>query len=441
MRLSSAFATLKRWTLTTAAIVISTVVLLVIVNFICLGIYTMFPGTLQTNAEKVTADFYIKFTARQSGHAAEWLAIDEPATLQEFFVENTAHSTIGNVYEDYTGFKTTPWKGKFFNFKPAGYRESKGESPWPPLPSNYNVFFFGGSTTMGIGPDWATISSYFQDRFAGKPIEGKPVKVYNFGRGAYFSTQERILFQQLLLDQRKPDIAIFVDGLNDFYFLDGKPGTAAMYEQIFERAQAAQAGVALQISPTPQTKPLMQRISDSLLYRAKALAERTSSFPITRMATAIAETIMPSAQVELPIYKPEITPPDVLEKVIDRYLGNKRQIEGIAAAYGFKTLFVWQPVPGYKYDLKYHISLNPVYGLGGHERSSQGYPLMAARLKSANLGKDFLWLADMQENLREPLYMDAVHYTAAFSKTLGNAIADHVSADTSPALNPERLGD
>jgi len=423
-------AILKKWTMTTAAIVIATAVLFVVVNFICLGVFALFSGVLQTSAERITDEFYIKFTTRQSGHSMEWLAIDDTATLQEFFVENTAHATIGNVYEDFTGFKTTPWKGKFFNFKPEGYREAKGEAPWPPSPNNYNVFFFGGSTTMGIGPDWATMSSYFQDRLAGNLIGGKPVKVYNFGRGAYFSTQERILFQQLLLDRRQPDLAIFIDGLNDFYFLDGKPGTSQMYEQIFNKAQASQAS----------GKGIAQRIADSLLYRAKALVNQTSSLPITRAAMSIAETLMPSAQVALPIYKPESIAPEALEKVIDRYLENKRQIEGVAAAYGFKTLFVWQPVPGYKYDLNYHISLNPVYGLGGHERSSQGYPLMKKRLKSANLGKDFLWLADIQESLHEPLYMDAVHYTASFSKMIGNAIADHVATDESIPQSAERLG-
>ncbi len=406
--ISRAAVAIKNWIMAATAIVMVTVALFVVANLICLGLFSAFPNVWQSQTEKLTADFNVQFMTRVGGHAMEWLAIDDQATLQEFFVENTEHARIGNVYEVFTEFKTTPWKGKFFNFKPAGYREARGEAPWPPSPQYFNVFFFGGSTTMGIGPDWATISSYFQDRLDGKLIGGKPVKVYNFGRGSYYSTQERILFQQLLLDRRIPDLAIFIDGLNDFYFLDGKTSASHIYEQIFENTEIVAA-------------------SNNLTRRlANMVVNRTRSLPIVRAAEIISSKLSPDRQVKLPIYRPETVDRQVLEKVIDRYLENKRQIEGVAKAYGFKTLFVWQPVPGYKYDLRYHMSLNPVYGLGGHERSSQGYPLMAKRLKSESLGDDFLWLADIQESRREPLYMDAVHYTASFSKTIGAMIADHI---------------
>jgi hypothetical protein len=50
---------------------------------------------------------------------------------------------------------------------------------------------------------------------------GRPVVVYNFGQSKYGSTQERLLFEKLLLEGQKPDMAIFVDGLNDFQFTWG----------------------------------------------------------------------------------------------------------------------------------------------------------------------------------------------------------------------------
>src|SRR5207249_2176487 len=42
-------------------------------------------------------------------------------------------------------------------------------------------------------------------------------------------------------------------------------------------------------------------------------------------------------------------------KVIERYGRNKRMIEVLAGGYGFVPVFVWQPIPWYKYDLKYHL--------------------------------------------------------------------------------------
>jgi len=58
----------------------------------------------------------------------------------------------------------------------------------------------------------------------------------------------------------------------------------------------------------------------------------------------------------------------------------------------------------------------------------------------ASLGNDFLGLADMQEALREPLYVDQVHYTAAMSRRIaaeiGQALLDR--GLLSPPPGPSR---
>ena len=46
---------------------------------------------------------------------------------------------------------------------------------------------------------------------------------------------------------------------------------------------------------------------------------------------------------------------------------------------------------------------------------------------SANPPKGhFLWLADTQEGINKPLYVDKVHYTADFSKRIAVEIADYI---------------
>ena len=95
-----------------------------------------------------------------------------------------------------------------------GFRHGRDQGPWPISPDFFNIFFFGGSTTLNVGPDWTFIPSYPQASLAA----GKKIKVYNLGRGSYFSTQERILFRQLLLANTLPDMAVFLDGVNDLYF-------------------------------------------------------------------------------------------------------------------------------------------------------------------------------------------------------------------------------
>jgi hypothetical protein len=376
-------------------------VFLLVGNVVCALLLHQFPAWSESPAERITREYNERFYARQANEVTRWLALDNAAELQAFFVENTAHAQAANVYEDFTMFRPAPWSGRFFNFATTGYRSVKDQGPWPPSSDFFNVFVFGGSTTMGIGPDWATIPSYLQQQLDAWRFVGKRIKVYNFGRGAYFSTQERILFQQLLTQVGKPDAVVFIDGLNDLFSLDGRPSEWTRFDQAF-------AGTVQSLPSSPAF------LKGTALYR---------------MAQILSDKLFGSAQPELPIYKAEKTPSRALEAALDRYIENTRQVAGIATAEHIRSLFVWQPVPGYGYDLSYHMMLNPVFGLGGHERSAQGYPLMAKRMASGELSANFLWLGDMQRNRTTALYMDAVHYTAPFSNDIAHEIAGRFVKD------------
>ena len=97
------------------------------------------------------------------------------------------------IYEPFTQFKERPYRGKYVNVDVNGFRFSAGQASWPPDPAAFNVFVFGGSTTFGYGvTDAETITSYLQTYF--REQLRIPARVYNFGRGYYNSTQERIPF-------------------------------------------------------------------------------------------------------------------------------------------------------------------------------------------------------------------------------------------------------
>jgi hypothetical protein len=393
------FAKLKSALVSFSIMSLLTIALFVLLNVVCGMMSRAFPTLMLTRSEKITRDYNMQFGARNAGQAAGWLAISDLTELEGFLAESRRQSLTSLAYEDFTHFKLPAVKGKFINFTDAGFRAIRNQGPWPPSPDYYNVFFFGGSTTMGTGPDWTTIPSYFQERLEREMMGGKQVRVYNFGRAFYFSTQERILFQQLLLDGRVPDLAVFIDGVNDFV-LDGRPFGVDRYALVFDTSSFGR-------------------------WRAW-LKEQVAWLPLVQAVTAAADRLSSDAQVNLPTYQPVTVPRDQLEAIVHRYLENKRQIEGVAKVYGIEAVFVWQPTPGYNYDLQYHAALNPVYGLGGHERSGQGYALMAQHKEAAGLGEDFLWLGDMQAARKEPLYLDTVHYTADFSRDIANEIADFV---------------
>ena len=108
------------------------------------------------------------------------------------------------------------------------------------------------------------------------------------------------------------------------------------------------------------------------------------------------------------------------ETVCQHYLNNQQLIAGVAAARGVQVCFVWQPVPTYKYDLQFHPFQEP--NLRYHWFAAHGYRHMARLIKDRAPSNNFLWCADMQEQLHEPLYVDAVHYSAHMSELLAQQI-------------------
>lgn len=49
---------------------------------------------------------------------------------------------------------------------------------------------------------------------------------------------------------------------------------------------------------------------------------------------------------------------------------------------------------------------------------------MAELIEENPLGDNFLWSADIQNDAKEPLYVDIMHYSAGFSKQMATLIAD-----------------
>jgi hypothetical protein len=296
-------------------------------------------------------------------------------------------------FEPYTQIKEHARVGKWVNVDENGFRLTKNQGPWPPDLRNLNVFLFGGSTTFGYGvADDQTIASHLQEFFRG--YSKKEVKVYNFGRGTYYSTQERILFEKMLVEGFVPDVALFIDGINDFIFWDDKPEFTKSFAALLD-------GTA---SKEPDCT---QRL--------------LSKWPATRLASSIKSRIISHSRIQ----EGQASLPDVdtyndekVFGVIKRYSQTKLLIEAAARAYGIRPVFVWQPVPLYKYDLKYHVFA--LHDFGRVTYSKYGYPVMAKVVKEnpGDYSESFLWLADIQEQSKEPLYVDVVHYSAKLNKEL-----------------------
>ena len=289
------------------------------------------------------------------------------------------------VFEPFTQFKERPYRGSYVNVDTNGFRITKHQGPWPPESKSLNIFLFGGSTTFGYGvPDGQTVASYLQEYLTTRL--NREVHLYNFGRGYYYSTQERILYEELLASGFVPDMAIFIDGLNDFYYIVNEPAFSDEFREFV--AHGTTRGI------------IKSFISKTSLGRAvRGFGHRLAN-----------------------LQSEKYSDPQLIDRVITRYLANKKVIEAVSISFGVKPIFVWQPAPTYHYDQRYYP-----FSKGGfreHSYSQHGYERMAEYIEKHRLGKNFLWCADIQKDEKEPMYVDKVHYSADFSKQFATAIVD-----------------
>ncbi len=310
-------------------------------------------------------------------------------------------------YEPYTQFRQRPRYDTYITIHPAGFRASPNRNPWPPNDSGKNVFVFGGSTTMGAGvPDKSTIPVQLQ-AYMNRMCTGV-VHVYNFGRGFYYSTQERILFEKLALAGFVPDLAIFIDGLNDFYYPTDAPEFTKRFNDFME----------------DQNRGLVPRSAAREDF-GQAVSSLLAALPAYRLWLRAGWSLIPSGAAAE--FHASATYDDESKTVIQRWRTNQRITRAVAAAFNTRVLFVWQPVPTYGYDLdNMTLKIAGKLDFGNHARSGSGYRQVAKLYAEGSLGDDFLWLADMQSGEKRNLYVDAVHYDEAFSGKIAGAISERL---------------
>ncbi len=298
------------------------------------------------------------------------------------------------AYETFTEFKEGTTSGRFVTVEDTGFRRSPEDYPWPPAPDADNIFVFGGSTAFGYGVgDDETIPVALDRALRNEGCS--ETRVYNLARSNYYSSQERALFERLLVDGIAPRLALFLDGLNEA----GHPDGGAKYSN---------------------------RLSYLMAETHSQTARRALKWlPLGRLISRLRPDPDPAS--------PIAAPAGTAQTVIARWAANRRLIEAAADAHGTEVLFVWQPVPTYRYDLRFHLFAERLAGKNW-DLLDAIYGQMRDRHGDGGIGEPsedsdrFLWLADLQTDRNEPLYVDSVHYTAAFSETIARALAKHIGA-------------
>ena len=145
------------------------------------------------------------------------IAFDSKYSLSEL-VEIQDMTSDKLKYQPWVQFGNYEHNNKYSSVK-NGIRQSF--SPEGCANEEILVWFFGGSTMYGWGvPWWNMIPSNLVKQASD---QNKCIKAINYGVPYFFSKQEIVLFiSEVMKEGKKPDLVVFLDGLNDF----GQPGSS-----------------------------------------------------------------------------------------------------------------------------------------------------------------------------------------------------------------------
>ncbi len=295
------------------------------------------------------------------------------------------------VYRPWAMYGEQPITGEYVTVDPAGFRAVANQGPWPPSRDNYNIFLFGGSTLFGYGlPGGQTVADHLQEALDALPSR-KPCKVYNFGAGTYYSTQERIFYQNLLAQGFVPDAAVFLDGFNDPQRQEDAPWNSERFRQMME-SSARHTGAWEEIHINwLKTKiihylPITEKLFDlERLMPSKALlGEKDKAAVSTQLAV----------------------------RQIERFAANKKLVDAASKAFGARDLYVWQPASKYDADT---LAINP-FTTEDDAQLTYLYAQAEKRYKDGEFGDNFVWCADILKGRQDVLYVDSAHYGNTLSK-------------------------
>lgn len=370
------------------------------------------------------------FERFQEQRAEHWLDTYGPEVLARVYPGKThaeieslvkTHSAIRFIYEPFAEHRHPQLTDPNLHIHDEGFRlVGRNQGPWPLDENALNIFIFGGSTTLGGGvADHETIPAQLQNILR-RNQNTKPINIYNFGVGSYFSTQEITLFQNKIREGLKPDIVVFIDGLNDFYFWNGESAVAGVYRNAYAEFQNRSVAGVQQIDFWHTLGLLWSSLPVVRLANQLALSRETDASIATKdRHSPVVRGISDIELSEAIRQRTQQTTDEALDRVIARYEANVAIAEAIADKYGILPIFVWQPVPVYQYPLDLH----PYAISNEHLRVGLAYPRMAERVAKSKPARNFVWCADVFSDSKTGKYVDSVHYTAEGNRDIATCVA------------------
>jgi hypothetical protein len=290
-------------------------------------------------------------------------------------------------YKPFVEFKEAERINEFTSVGNLGNRCNKNKilKCYPPKGGKKEIWFFGGSTTFGYGvKNNETITANIEKQLFNK------YRIVNFGAGHYFSTQERILFNNLLLELPPPYAVIFIDGINDF-----------QRENNFDESIYSNS---IKYKMNKSSSDDLKDYFKERFYRlniVKLIIEFKSKKKINIISKVIKEKEM--------------------SKLVNVLINNQKINQAVANKYNIKLINILQPFP--IFDHSYSTSNVPKEFLENKNKSflnvKLGYKIYLS--KKLNLA---LNLSELK--IKEPMFIDTRHYTPEFNQAIASIIKEEL---------------
>jgi hypothetical protein len=310
------------------------------------------------------------------------------AMLDEFY----DHSQAGLKYQPYTQYAPRVFEGKYLNVErePNGLtvRRTINSPTDESAGKTIRIFTFGGSTTFGSGlPDqynWPTRLSEIlnaRETAAGSDVL---VEITNYGRVGFYPTQELHLLMEVLRSGERPDIVIFLDGLN--------------------------------LGEDDDTTGLTNFFSKAVNETQQPSGARWEWIPMVRAAIGVRNRLNPEKRDEIQHPSKD----ERLEHTLERFVQFRTNVEAVAELYGVKPIFFLQPDAHYNYPVHLYgrgeLLINPPRRafkeqLYARLREDDGF------IDLTGLFKDF---GDRKA------VVDSAHFSPNFANFLAEKMAEHV---------------
>jgi hypothetical protein len=319
------------------------------------------------------------------------------SVLDDFFTL----ARLGFIYQAWVQFSEPPYHGKLVNIDidSKGFPVRRTFNPQNSQSATMLIFTLGGSTTFGYNVSdehtWPSyLSKILNDRgsTASVPLQ---VKVVNYGRGFYNPSQETVLLIDLLKSGLRPNLVIFMDGIN-WGLEQDVPHFTSKFDKTFSDLQ----------SPTLQY---------------------LSWIPMVRLSSALKNRFFSKFSEDKFQVKSEDaeTKKRYVHYILDRFMQNRMIALRVCELYAVKCLFFLQPDPIYNYPLNLYRSSLGDEVLKDRPNRQQFY----TQMRTTEGIIDLMNLFELWGDNRKAIVDDA-HYSPGFNHFLAQHVAKYIDVES-----------